>query len=67
MNMLSEGRSRQEMKVVCAWCGKDMGEKDNGGIERVSHGMREECFDKMKVETEKVAGVDGEPDDNKSK
>jgi len=35
------------IKVVCAWCGKDMGEKDGQGQEGVSHGMCEECGAKV--------------------
>ena len=47
MNELTKGRSNQEMKIVCAWCSKDMGEKDSKGQEGVSHGICEECLDKM--------------------
>ena len=36
------------MEIRCAWCGKNMGEKDSEGIEEVSHGICEECFDKLK-------------------
>ena len=32
-----------KVKVTCAWCGKDMGEKDGRGVEGVSHGICEEC------------------------
>jgi len=32
------------IKIVCAWCEKDMGEKDGGGVEGVSHGICEECL-----------------------
>ena len=39
------------MKIVCAWCGKDMGEKDGEGIEGISHGVCEQCLKKLKVET----------------
>ena len=31
------------LKIVCAWCGADMGEKDGEGVEGISHGMCEEC------------------------
>ena len=34
------------MKVICAWCGKDMGEKDGKGVEGVSHGICEDCVNK---------------------
>ncbi len=33
------------MKVICAWCNKDMGEK--GGKAGVSHGVCEECLTKL--------------------
>ena len=36
------------MKIRCAWCGKEMGDKDGEGIEGVSHGICNSCFDKMK-------------------
>lgn len=32
------------LKIVCAWCGKDMGEKDGEGVEGVSHGICEDCL-----------------------
>jgi len=32
------------MKVICAWCGKDMGEKDSEGKEDTTHSMCSECF-----------------------
>ena len=34
------------MKVACAWCGKDMDEKDGRGVEGTSHGICEECVNK---------------------
>ena len=34
------------IKIICAWCGKDMGEKDGGGITGVSHAICQECFEK---------------------
>jgi len=38
------------MKVVCAWCGKHMGEKDGRGVEGTSHGICKECLSKLEVE-----------------
>ena len=35
------------MKIVCAWCGKDMGEKDGEGIEGTSHSICQNCLDKL--------------------
>ncbi len=37
------------MQVVCAWCGKDMGEKDGQGQEGATHGICEECSKKEMV------------------
>ena len=34
------------LKVVCAWCGADMGEKDGEGEEGISHGMCDKCYAK---------------------
>ena len=40
------------MKIVCAWCGKDMGEKDGEGIEGISHSICEECLSKLEAKVE---------------
>uniref|UniRef100_A0A6M3LPM9 Uncharacterized protein n=1 Tax=viral metagenome TaxID=1070528 RepID=A0A6M3LPM9_9ZZZZ len=32
------------LEVVCAWCLKDMGEKDGEGVSGVSHGMCDDCY-----------------------
>ena len=37
------------IKVVCAWCGTDMGTKDGKGQEGVSHGICSDCYDKVSV------------------
>lgn len=45
------------LKVVCAWCGKDLGEKDGEGEEGISHGMCDECYAKeMEAKAEARAG-----------
>jgi len=31
------------MKIVCAWCGKDLGEKEPLEDKRITHGICEEC------------------------
>ena len=46
---------RQEMKIVCAWCGKDVGEKDGKGVEGISHSICRECLAKL---TAKMEGVE---------
>ena len=38
------------MKVVCAWCKKVMGEKENLAGCLVSHGICEECYEKYFTE-----------------
>ena len=40
------------MKIVCAWCGKDMGEKDGRGVEGVTHGQCKQCFTKFMAKVE---------------
>lgn len=37
------------MKIMCAWCNKEIGEKDGGGIEGVSHGICEACSKKLEA------------------
>ena len=41
------------MKVVCSWCGKEMGEKDGKGVEGVSHGICDSCFEELKKREER--------------
>lgn len=48
-NQVSEKRSTV-MKVVCAWCGKDMGEKEGQGEEGITHSMCDECREKWETE-----------------
>ena len=38
------------MKIVCAWCGEEMGEKDGEGIDGVSHSICESCLSKVESE-----------------
>ena len=32
------------MDVICAWCGKKIGEKDGKGVEGESHGICDDCL-----------------------
>jgi len=43
------------IRVVCAWCGKDLGEKEGESGEggNVSHGICPKCFKKVKKEGKK--------------
>jgi len=36
-----------KLKVICAWCNKDMGTKDGQGVSGISHGICPECCSKM--------------------
>jgi len=49
------------MKVVCAWCGADLGEKDGKGEDGISHGMCDKCFAKVRSRKAK-----GQPYDEES-
>ena len=44
--------SKTVLKVVCAWCNKDLGEKDGGGNTGVSHGICPACRDRIEREHE---------------
>ena len=46
------------MKIVCAWCGKDMGEKEGEGIEGISHSVCEECADKLVLEMKRLLEIE---------
>ena len=48
------------MKVVCAWCGKDMGEKDGKGQKGISHGLCNECLYKMELKAENKVSTEDE-------
>ena len=47
------------MKVICAWCNKDMGEKGGKDVEGISHGVCEECLTRLLAEMEKENGDGG--------
>ena len=46
------------MKIVCAWCEKDMGEKEGEGIEGISHSICEECADKLVLDMKKLLEIE---------
>ncbi len=49
------------MKVICAWCNKDMGEKGGNDVEEISHGVCKECLTRLLAETENESSAgDGE-------
>jgi len=35
------------LTIVCAWCNKDMGEKDGQGVSGISHGICPSCQEKL--------------------
>ncbi|MDD5511869.1 MAG: peptide deformylase [Dehalococcoidales bacterium] len=45
------------LKVVCAWCGKDLGEKDGQGTEGISHGICKDCLAKQLADRVKVSTI----------
>ena len=51
------------MRIVCAWCGKDMGEKNGKGEEEVTHGICEECLAKIEAKAENETGAKSEPNE----
>ena len=42
------------MKIICAWCGKDMGSKEGNGIEGTSHSICDRCADKLVLEMKRL-------------
>ena len=56
-----------EMKVICAWCLKDMGTKEclntslAEGEETVSHGLCPECKVKVMAEIERAFAQETQP------
>lgn len=50
------------MKIVCAWCDKDMGEINGGGVDGVSHTICEKCSAKLIAEAENRTNAKGEPE-----
>jgi len=37
-----------KLKIICAWCGKDMGEKDGRGQTGVTSSMCEQCWERYR-------------------
>lgn len=46
-----KGRKVDNMDILCAWCGKEMGTKPGLGVEGVSHTICQDC---LKVELRKI-------------
>jgi len=45
------------LKIVCAWCGKDMGSKDGEGQEGITHAICPDC--KKKFDNNNKGGEGG--------
>jgi DNA-directed RNA polymerase subunit RPC12/RpoP len=44
------GQFEAIMKVVCAWCGKDMGEKEPKEDKGTTHSICPQCLSKIKAQ-----------------
>ena len=44
--------TRSKLKIVCAWCGKDMGEKNGQGVEGTSHSICIHCLTRVLAQGE---------------
>jgi DNA-directed RNA polymerase subunit RPC12/RpoP len=40
------GKKHTVLKIVCAWCGRELGTKDGLGIEGTTHSICPECYNK---------------------
>ncbi len=54
-----------KMSVACAWCGKDMGEKDGGGQTGTTSGICEECKEKELEKIREYKGVSHNAEDHR--
>lgn len=51
-----ESKEKKMIKIICAWCEKDMGEKESLGSEStISHGICEECAKKVMDDLHKTS------------
>ena len=50
--MAVQTERRTTLKIVCAWCDKDMGEKDGQGVEGTSHSICPACLAKFMAQGE---------------
>lgn len=55
------------MKIVCAWCNENMGEKNGRGVEGVTHGMCKQCFAKFMAKVESNISARDEHDEQRQK
>ncbi len=53
------------MKIVCAWCNKNMGEKNGRGVDGVTHGICKQCFAKFMAKVEGTIGARGGQDEQR--
>jgi hypothetical protein len=45
------------MKIVCAWCGKPMGEKPPYEDESITHSICPECYEEVMGEPYPITGI----------
>jgi hypothetical protein len=43
-----------ELRIVCCWCGKDMGTKDGKGQTGTTHSICNDCFKEVKDEGQNI-------------
>ncbi len=63
MKNLGKRNGSQKIKIVCAWCNKNMGEKNGRGVEGVTHGLCKQCFAKFRVKVESNISARDEQDE----
>jgi len=62
---MNKGNRSQKVKIMCAWCDKEIGEKNGEGLEGVSHSICGECLDKLEAEVENETGTEDEQIDKR--
>ena len=54
MHTVCEGDNMTILKIICAWCGQDLGFKDGKGTEGISHGICANCRDKEFIKIDRL-------------
>uniref|UniRef100_A0A6M3M8Y4 Uncharacterized protein n=1 Tax=viral metagenome TaxID=1070528 RepID=A0A6M3M8Y4_9ZZZZ len=52
---MAYGKEVTELKIVCAWCGKDRGSKDGEGLTGTTHSICPDCKKKHFPKNRKMA------------
>jgi len=53
---------KQEVEIMCAWCGKKMGKKDGKGMRGISHSLCKECLARLLAKEESKSTTGSEQD-----